>query len=102
MPNHNTHKIVRNLRGTSGRRCSDGCASWIEHFRVHANLKAATCAFRGCTRTDLVGAHVLHTDGRTSNRWWIVPLCKGHNHYSNEEEMVLVKDLKHRLVPARV
>lgn len=31
-----------------------------------------------CSRTDLVGGHVMKCDGRSSNEWWLAPICKGH------------------------
>lgn len=43
----------------------------------------------GCSRSDLVGAHVLLVDGRCSNEWYIVPICKSSecNHTSNTSPM---------------
>jgi hypothetical protein len=43
----------------------------------------------GCPGDAEVGAHVQNSDVRSSRQWWTVPLCKGHNHTSNDEVMVL-------------
>ena len=78
FPNHNTHIIVKNISGTSSHKCSC-CSSWLEHWWKYGNSRRTTCARRGCNNPIDVGAHVIHTDGRASNQWWIVPLCHGCN-----------------------
>jgi hypothetical protein len=89
IPNHNTHLIVKNISGTSGHKCY--CRSWVEHWELATGKDANRCSVRGCTEGTIVGGHVQHTDKRTSSSWWIVPLCKHHNHYSNSEKMTLLK-----------
>jgi len=96
--NHNTHYIVKNINGTSKNQCN--CNSWLEHWENFTGLIAGDCSVRGCTNEATVGAHVLITDGRTPNKWWIVPMCHEHNHYTNYDEMILNKTVV--LAPANV
>jgi hypothetical protein len=41
-----------------------------------------------------VGAHVQLIDGRIYRDWYIVPLCKGHNHYRNTELMFIKRSVE--------
>ena len=130
FPNHNTHFCVKNLNGTSGPRYvssqSKSESSWLkvllsaknerkgyyvvyslfvslmvfQVWRTHTNSTRATCCVRGCSRDDLVGGHVIKTDSRSSNEWWLAPICKGHNHYSNTDGMWI--DQRVQLVKLRV
>ena len=57
MPNKNFIKMkVKNINGTSQTNCS--CGSWLQHWRKYSNQNATICRASGCSRTDLVGAHV--------------------------------------------
>lgn len=95
MLNHNNCLITRNLKGTTNyklsgekvkrRRCR--CGSWIEHWRKFTGGKRVTCAVIGCNNLAKCGAHVVSTDGRRDQQWWIVPVCSNCNHYRNIKEM---------------
>lgn len=98
MPNKNTHFKVKNVNGTSGRKCS--CRTWLEHWSNHTDLERVQCAVIPCGNEAEVGAHVIITDRRTSNEWWIVPMCKSHNHHTNDGEMFI--DSRTHLVSANV
>lgn len=107
MPNHNTHFIVINIRGTSKykfegirkqRRCP--CNSWTEHWNNFTGGKRITCAVLGCSRLANRGGHVISTDGRRDRLWWIVPICATHNDWRNRGEMVI--DSRSKLVLANM
>lgn len=87
MPNLNTHLLVRNLRGTSGRLCL--CGSWLDHWYNETRSTRWLCAVLGCSNDATVGAHVQLLDNRGGFEWWIVPMCKSHNHAWNDDEMWL-------------
>lgn len=98
MPNHNTHYIVKNVNGTAGRKCN--CGSWIKHWRDYSGSKRSKCSVLGCSNEAEVGAHVIHTDKRTSNKQWIVPLCRPCNHKYNDKNMPI--DSRVDLISANV
>ena len=77
MPTMNTNFKVRNLSGTANRKLKG--KSWIGMWREKTRSRRVTCAKIGCTGEDLVGAHVVSVDGRTSDAHWIVPLCRSCN-----------------------
>jgi hypothetical protein len=102
-PSKHTHHFVRNINGTSGERYArsgskDG-PSWLAIWRRETGSERATCCVLGCTNTTLVGGHVMKTDARTSNEWWLAPICKKHNHHTNTDEMPL--DSRVELVSVR-
>jgi hypothetical protein len=98
MPNHNTHYIVKNINHTSGRSCN--CKSWLEHWYRGTGQSRTTCCVIPCSKKAEVGAHVLLTDGRRTGQWWIVPMCKEHNHHTNKADMVI--DSRTDLISANV
>ena len=89
---HRRH-CVRNINGTSGERYAKSAsktgASWLAVWREASGSDRTTCCVLECGRTDLVGGHVMKVDGRSSNEWWLAPICKGHNHHTNTAEMYL-------------
>lgn len=95
MPNHNTHTIVKNINGTSSAPYNR--AVWLERYREVTRSTAIYCARLGCDRTARVGAHVQDKDGRSSNRWYIIPLCDSCNNTSNTSEMPIKNTI--RFVP---
>jgi hypothetical protein len=78
MPNMNTHQCVRNINGTSGERYANSGsktgASWLAVWRNAAHSDRKTCCVLECSRTDLVGGHVIRVDGRQSNEWYLAPI----------------------------
>lgn len=67
---------VKNMNGTSNLKCN--CGTWIDHWHNFTNQTATRCRAKGCSRKDIVGAHVTKcnsTDGST----YIVPFCNFHN-----------------------
>lgn len=76
---------VKNINGTSQNRCN--CGSWIQHWRNFSNQTATVCRALGCSRTDLVGAHV-QKDVSYDFNWYIVPFCNAHNSASGSVELV--------------
>ena len=72
---------VKNLNGTSKRSCN--CGTWINHWNNYNNGQIATvCRVIGCSRTDLVGAHVKKIT-KGDNKEYIVPFCNLHNKQYN-------------------
>src|SRR5580698_2962554 len=70
---------LRNINGTNGLTCS--CGSWLDHwvnFNPGGQAVPTYCPELSCLRRDLVGAHVQR-DGGMDGKWYIVPLCQGHN-----------------------
>ena len=86
-PNKNTHFLVKNLEGTSKRKCK--CGSWIEHWRKFTGLNWSRCAVMNCGKKAEVGAHVIGMDERMKKQWWIAPFCKTHNFYKMKEMVYL-------------
>nr|WP_321310985.1 hypothetical protein [uncultured Campylobacter sp.] len=70
-----------NIKGTTDRSCPCGCSNWKEHWERTTGRKFGTCAHRGCTNKAEVGAHVQEKGGGNT-AWYIVPLCRSHNHFS--------------------
>ena len=103
MANMNTNLFVRNINGTSGERYrnsgSKTAASWLQVWRDKTGSGRETCCVLKCTRTDLVGGHVMIVDGRSSNEWWLAPICNDHNNFSNTDPMAL--DSRINLVSVR-
>lgn len=99
----NTHHKVKNINGTSDPRYakskSKTGASWLAVWRDETDSDRDTCCVLGCSRTDLVGGHVIKVDGRASNEWWLAPICNAHNNHTNTEEMFL--DRRVELVSVR-
>jgi len=71
---------VKNLNGTKDLSC--GCGSWIAHWRNFTKQTATICRAKGCSRNDIVGAHVNKCNS-TDTKWYIVPFCKYHNKQGN-------------------
>lgn len=68
--------IVININGTATRRCN--CGSWIQHWHNFTGRTATMCKAEGCSRRDVVGAHVRKNGVRDQSHY-IVPLCNLHN-----------------------
>lgn len=76
---------VKNINGTAQNQCK--CGSWIKHWRNYSNQIATECRAKGCSRKDLVGAHV-QKDVNYDNNWYIVPFCHGHNSATGTVELI--------------
>lgn len=76
---------VKNINGTAQRTCR--CGSWLQHWRNYSGQTATTCRAKGCSRTDLLGAHV-QKDVTYDFSWYIVPFCSAHNHAKGSIELV--------------
>ena len=76
---------VKNVPGTSDLEPED-FSTWIEYWEDATGKQASRCHVVNCNvvgREKLVGAHVEKAD-RFEYKWYIVPICKGHNK-SNDE-----------------
>lgn len=77
---------ITNIEGTTDNTCKcDG--GWIGHWKKFSKQSADQCGANGCTRKDLVGAHVQKGGTSTDMSWFIYPLCKGHNQHDGELEV---------------
>jgi hypothetical protein len=85
--NKNTNFHVRNLRNTTTHRRNG--QSWIDYYIEQSGSRATRCSVVECGGSFEVGAHVTIVDGRTSGSWYIAPFCKGCNHHTNTDIMVL-------------
>ena len=74
----------------------------MEYWEDATGRQASQCYVVGCDvvgRKDLVGAHVEKA-GCDDNNWYIIPMCKGHNHNSNIDEFNVLDVLipvKHKI-----
>ncbi len=76
---------VKNINGTSESTTNCKCGSWIKHWDNYGEyFRPKYCIIKGCNETNLVGAHVQKVD-KSDNKWYIAPICNGHNNKKNEE-----------------
>jgi hypothetical protein len=81
--------VVRNLRGTAGRRrCA--CGSWLDHWYNETRSSRVICGVYGCGEMATVGAHVEIMRGQDRGHY-IVPTCHACN--MNPEIMDLKADV---------
>jgi len=77
---------IRNINGTSQTTCR--CGSWLKHWENFSRQpRPYSCPAFGCSKTDLLGAHVQKGGGSTNQKWYIYPLCADHNRYTGELEV---------------
>lgn len=69
---------VKNIIGSSRFPKPTGYTSWLAYWEAQTGYKAFFCSADGCTRTDLVGAHVQKANS-DDKKWYIVPLCTSCN-----------------------
>ncbi|MCL1812791.1 MAG: hypothetical protein FWG29_04640 [Treponema sp.] len=80
--------IVRNLQEEPHPpKC--GCETWIHHWENNSGRRAGICSVLDCEKPADVGGHVqiIETDDKNllllqaskDNRWYIIPICTGHN-----------------------
>jgi hypothetical protein len=79
--------VVRNIRGTSFRRCA--CGSWLDHHTNYSRSLRATCAVLGCGNDATLGAHVHEITSKRGKNWqqWIAPLCHPCNMSTDDLEL---------------
>jgi len=69
---------IRNRNGTADKRCS--CGTWKQHWmNVTGRRWPKTCGVLGCRNDAELGAHVQLDDGRSKERWYILPMCRPCN-----------------------
>ncbi len=68
---------IRNINGTSEASCK--CGSWLQHWLNFSHRPLPRyCSEVNCVQRPTVGAHV-QVEWALDDRWYIVPLCAGHN-----------------------
>ena len=76
------------VKNKKGHRLSPACScnTFLCHWKNYTNKRVAVCSLKGCTeKKDLVGAHVIKCHGNSSNKQYIIPLCKKHNNPANTD-----------------
>ena len=67
-----------------------GYKSWIDYWMKELKKKRPNvCQIWGCGKKKVVGGHVIDMDDDSD--LYILPICKKHNIYTNEEEMLTKK-----------
>ena len=75
---------IKNINGTSQTNCV--CGSWLKHWEKFSGQTTTYCPVKDCLKKDLVGAHVQKANS-SDNKWYIYPLCNGHNQATGELEV---------------
>ena len=79
--------LVHNLHGTKDRLPKDGAKSWLAWWTERSGETPFWCSNCDCFCTAEVGAHVQKDGSKATDRWYIVPLCKGCNSLSTSFEV---------------
>lgn len=75
---------IKNIRGASGN--TFGNDFWLGLWKKHSGQSTYQCQANGCTKTDIVGAHVQKS-GSPDRRSYIYPLCSAHSKSAEEIEV---------------
>lgn len=76
----------KNVNKTANRTVPNGYESWLDFYEQNSGKSARVCKVKGCTSIATDGAHVKKVNS-TDNSWYIVPLCRSHNHNGDEFEL---------------
>lgn len=76
----------KNINNTSDRRVPSGYNSWLDFYEQKSGKSAKVCKVKDCTSSAADGAHVKKVNS-SDNSWYIVPLCRSHNHDGDEFEL---------------
>lgn len=76
----------KNVNRTANRNVPDGYESWLDFYEKESGKSAKSCKVKYCTNDATDGAHVKKVDS-IDNSWYIVPLCRSHNHDRAEFEL---------------
>jgi hypothetical protein len=90
--NHNDSTIVKNISGTSDDRYK--IDNLHKKFIAAGGTDSAMCQVKGCPNPGSATAHVIKTDGRSANNWWLCWVCAKHNNPHNDEPYALRKNAK--------
>ena len=80
--NHNDSTVVKNVNGTSTDRYK--IDNLHKKFIGEGGTESEMCQVKGCLELGRATAHVIKTDGRSSNEWWLCWVCNGHNNPENK------------------
>lgn len=69
---------VKNVSGSSRFPAPKGYRSWLEYWETKAGKRAYHCGASGCSKIDIVGAHVQKAYS-PDQHWYITPLCRSCN-----------------------
>lgn len=76
----------KNLNGTADRIVPSGYENWLDFYEQKSGKSAKNCKVKGCSNSADDGAHVKKVNS-SDNSWYIVPLCRSHNHDKEEFEL---------------
>lgn len=76
----------KNINGTADRKVPSGYKSWLDFYEQKSGKSAKICNVKYCTNTATDGEHVKKVNS-SDNSWYIVPLCREHNHDGDEFEL---------------
>lgn len=75
--------LVKNIIGSSRFPAPKGYSTWLDYWEHQTGKKVSICGVFGCSKTDLVGAHVQKVNG-TDKSWYITPICRSCNQRTDE------------------
>ena len=90
--NHNDSIVVKNIHGTDGDRYRIN--NLHKKFIEAGGTDSRMCQVKGCPQPGGSTAHVIKTDGRSSNEWWLCWVCNGHNNPNNDTPYPLRNNAK--------
>jgi len=89
------YTTVRNIIGTTDNK-PNGYNSWLDFWHDKTKRLPSFCSCDDCSSSAEVGAHVQEPGNNTSDKWYIVPLCKKCNKKSDSFKVLSIN-----LVPVR-
>lgn len=95
--NHNNSIIVKNVNGSSQDRYK--ISNLPDKYVKAGGHQAGGCQAKGCSNPFQATAHVIKTDGRASNQWFLTRTCSKHNNTNNTDPFPLRKNA--HLIPVK-
>ncbi len=83
--------LVKNLSGTTGKTLPKGYTSWLDFWEKKKGKNSFYCRKILCNQIAEVGGHVIIKN--TTNKEYIVPICKSCNNTYDHEFYVAESDL---------
>jgi len=78
---------VKNVIGSSRFPAPEGYSSWLDYWEKKTGTKKSICGVDGCSKKDLVGAHVQKVNS-IDQKWYITPICSDCNKRTDEFDVV--------------
>ena len=102
----NNTRVKNGERTTKCRQPLGPISSWIAYYRKYGTKKnekkknILKCAIKGCKKkkkNEIVEGHVTiegENKGKREKQFWILEICKTHNHHINKKWMVVENSRK--------